>query len=337
MIIFGDHQQPDIFYYLRSSKRLVQQDQGPDFQYHLNRYIGHRQTGNKDQFWVRGVIKFSTTSDFEDSSYQAVREQLSSEIEGDAKLLSAPVSTSYNRLVYAKIESDDSSEYAGELAGGVVSGNDQMADQGNGAETEGTISGSLKQRYTIGLTALDAELFWENFHNDNLNLSLSYGWTVAGMILDANDHWVASQYQINDVLPITVSPREYPQLFNRNELWQRLQFTHSNLLVMCYDFINAQQTDLHYVLVQVRFPTLRDQYYSESTKFTAGSAEYEKTLKFQLANDIKKGYEYRVRRLAVDGRLTQTEWIASNNAMLDVSASVSELSGFNQANHEGQP
>lgn len=328
MIVFGDHQRKDTFYYLRTVKRLAQKDNSPDFQYHLNRYLGHRQTGNKDEFWVRGVIKFGTTTDVEGVNYQETRDQLSIETKQQARLLAAPVIDSYNRLVYATIASDDGENgFSGEIEGGFVS---ESPGNLHSSSDASTLYGTLLQRYTIGLTALDAELFWENFQNDNLSLSLAYGWTVKGMILSSGDEWVASEYAINNTLPIVVSPTEHPQLFSRNELWQQLRFTHSNLVVMCYDFINAENTDLYYVLVEIRFPTLRGQKYHDSVKFTAESDEYESTLEFELANDIKEGYEYRVRRLSVDGEMTQTDWIANNSAMLDVSAPMTELTVFDK-------
>jgi len=202
------------------------------------------------------------------------------------------------------------------------------------AKNHRKIFSSDAQRYTIGLTAHDAELFWQNFERDNLALSLSYGWSVKGVIKDASDEWVDSDYAIGNSLPITVSPKDYPELFKRNELWQRLQFAHSNLMVMCYDFINIENSDLYYVLVDVRFPTLRKQLYQESIKFTAGSGIYEKVIPFELANDIKEGYEYRVRRLSIDGQLTQSDWLKSSSAILDVSASESELANFVEPDNE---
>ncbi len=336
MIIFGDHERKDTFYYLRTVKTLANREDAPVFQYHLNRYLGNRQTGNKDQFWVRGVIKFTTTTDINNGRYHDMREDLSAKVKGNARLLTAPVTTSFNKLVYSTIKDDDSKGFSGELAGGVVTGDSQLNGEVTREDNTGVVYGTLSQRHTIGLTALDAELFWENFHNDNLSLSLAYGWTVKGVILDSNDEWISSEYAVADSLPIEVSPKEYPQLFSRNELWQQLRFTHSNLLVMCYDFINSESTDLYYVMVEIRFPTLRDQLYKEAVKFTAGDEDYERTLKFELANDIKDGYEYRVRRLSINGELTQTDWVASNNAMLDVSASASELAIFNNEEMEDE-
>lgn len=331
LIIFSDHLKSDTFYYIRNVKHLATKEQRPDFQYHLNRYLGHKQLGNQNEFWVRGVLKFATTSDTSQSSYQELKESLSLETNRNVKLLAAPVTDSYNKVIYATIESNEGENFNGELDGGHVSSVSSGKESSNDGKK---IFSSDAQRYTIGLTAHDAELFWQNFERDNLALSLSYGWSVKGVIKDASDEWVDSDYAIGNSLPITVSPKDYPELFKRNELWQRLQFAHRNLMVMCYDFINVENSDLYYVLVDVRFPTLRKQLYQESIKFTAGSGIYEKVIPFELANDIKEGYEYRVRRLSIDGQLTQSDWLKSSSAILDVSASESELANFVEPDNE---
>jgi len=328
LIIISDHQKRDVFYYLFTGKQLLKKNDAPVFIYHLNRYLGHQQTGNRDEFWVRGVIKFSTTAATEQGSFQKARQNLITQNKRTIKLLAAPVHDSYNRLIYATVESDGIEGTNGELEGGFVS--EQNSENPAAKDTQGTLYGSRVQRYTIGLTAHDAELFWEKFHDNSLILSLAYGWSVKGMIRDLNNQWVESEYAFGDTLSIDVSPSEYPDLFSRNELWQRLRYAHSNVLVMCYDFINAENTDLYYVAVELRFPTTRNQFYKESVKFTADSDSYEKSLSFKLANDIKQGYEYRVRRLTTEGELIQSDWMTSSNAFLDVSASASVLADLNK-------
>lgn len=319
--IFADHQNKNTFYYLKNSKKLVTKDQAPDFHYSVNRYVGTEQTGDNNAFWVRGVIKFTTTSAFVNTGYQQILNQLRGSHGTQIVLKAAPVQDSYNRLVYATIEQGGGEGFSGELDGGNAT---ETFIEGEN-EPKGKIFGSKEQRYTIGLSGNDANLFWENFERNNLILSLAYGWTVKGLILDQNDEWVGSSYAVNNTLPIQVSSEQYPQLFTKNELWQQIRFTHSNLTVMCYDFINLEETDLYYVNVEVRFKTLRDQYYSEQVKFLADGNQYEKTVSFQLANDIKDGYEYRVRRLNNEGELTRSDWLHNDTSWLDVSLSGAEL------------
>jgi len=315
--VFRDHQKSDVFYYHKSARKLAERDNAPDFHYSVNRYLGNIQTGDSDAFWVRGVIKFSTISGFLETDYEQVRQQLSQRYEVSASLLAAPVVDSYNRLVYATIENSNEQAFNGELEGGQTRVG--AADESTNVST-GRIFAASYQRFTIGVSGNDANLFWDNFADDNLTLSLAYGWSVIGKIQDESDNWVDSSYQINNSLPISVSAKRYPSLFSKNELWQRINHAYSSVKLMCYDFINAIETDLYYVNVDIRFKTKRNQFYTQSIKFTADSDSYETDIDFALARDIKQGYEYRVRRLSNQGELSKTKWLKSTTPWLDVSA-----------------
>jgi hypothetical protein len=320
--VFRDHQQSDVFYYHKSARKLAERNNKPDFHYSVNRYLGNLQTGDSDVFWVRGVIKFSTRSGFLETDYEQVRQQLSLRYGVAARLLAAPVVDSYNRLVYATIdapkgETSNEKAFNGELEGGQT--HVGSADESANTST-GRIFAASYQRFTIGVSGNDANLFWENFAHDNLTLSLAYGWTVGGKIQDESDNWVDSSYQINNSLPISVSAKTYPSLFSKNELWQQINHAYSSVKLMCYDFINVIETDLYYVNVDIRFKTKRNQFYTQSIKFTADSDSYETDIDFALAGDIKQGYEYRVRRLSNQGELSKTQWLKSTDPWLDVSA-----------------
>jgi hypothetical protein len=328
--IFRDHQENDVFYYHKSARKLAERGNKPDFHYSVNRYLGNIQTGDSDAFWVRGVIKFSTRSGFLETDYEQVRQQLGLRYSVSARLLAAPVIDSYNRLVYATIESSKEQAFNGELEGGRARVDSTGESTGESTRISSDLSSNVPkgrifaasyQRFTIGVSGNDANLFWDNFAHDNLTLSLAYGWNVSGKIQDESDNWVDSSYQINNSLPINVSAKTYPSLFKKNELWQRINHAYSSVKLMCYDFINEIESDLYYVNVELRFKTKRNQFYTQSIKFTADSDSFETDIDFALAGDIKQGYEYRIRRLSNQGELSKTEWIKSTTPWLDVSAS----------------
>ena len=324
--LFADHADNQLYYYLKSEKQIATRDSAPDFSYHVNRYIGKKQTGDADEFWVRGVIKFSAVSEFRNTDYQSLIDALSLQQGRKIKLESAPVKDEYNRLVYALIAQGEDDEFSGELESGRQSS--ELDSDTAGEHDVARRYGSLRQRFTIGVSGNDANLFWDNFARDNLSLSLAYGWTVSGMIKNEADEWVTSTYQINNTIPIDVSSKQYPQLFHKNELWQRLSFAHSTLKVMCYDFINLDESDLYYVTVDIRFETFNSRYYKEQVRFLADSDHYEVDVSFELANDIKQGFEYRVSRLTNEGKRTTGDWIRSKDAWIDVSLSSAELADF---------
>lgn len=314
--IFRDHQKPSVFYYQKMHKKLMENNEVPDFSYHLNRYIGRSITEDSDEFRVRGAIKFQTTSEFAETSYNKILEQLQARHSGKLELLPAPVSNSYNKLVYATVSVSETEEpIKGELEGGLV----------KTEKAKNSILATERQRFIIGLSGHDADFFWQNFEKDNLILSLTYGWTVTGVKKNAEDAWEEGDYEIANTIPITVSMKSFPDLFQKNELWQNMDVAHSTITVMCYDFINLQKSKLYYVNVELRFNTLRSQSYVEKVKFTQGSEVYEVPVRFKLVNSIKEGYEYRVSRMTLDGDKTTTSWIKTTQPAIDVSLTVKEL------------
>jgi hypothetical protein len=317
---FRDHQSPHIFYYLKGEKRLFIRDKLPDFRYDVNRYIGNRQTGDTGTFSVRGVIRFQTSSEFLGTSLAEVADELAARFATNVELKAAPIAHAFNKLVYETITPVDDHENHGEIDGGLVTTVSEETE-----ESPRQRFASQRQRFTIGLETLDANFFWENFKRENLILSLAYGWEVAGVIPDNEDGWTQSTYTVANTLPIEVSPEQYPSLFSKNELWQRVEVAHSNLMVMCYDFINLAKLNLYYVIVDIRFKTLGNRIYQESVKFMSDSHEYEQQIRFQLANDLEQGYEYRIHRLYMDGTRQGTDWQSANKPVLDVSMSIDEL------------
>ena len=318
--IFKDHQKPLVFYYQKMQKRLVENENVPEFNYQVNRYIGKTITEDTDEFRVRGAIKFQTTSDFGETSYASILEQLKAKYPGKVELLPAPISNSYNKLVYATINVSETEEKAkGELEGGLV----------KSEKPKNSLLATEKQRFTIGLSGHDADFFWQNFEKNNLILSLAYGWSVSGVKKNAEDIWDASTYEISNTTPIKVSMKEFPALFKKNELWQNIDVAHSTITVMCYDFINLKKSPFYYVNVELRFNTLRNQSYEEKIRFTQDNEQYEAPVRFKLVNSIKDGYEYRVSRMTLDGDKTTSAWIKTTQAAIDVSLTAEELAPLN--------
>ena len=314
--IFQDHLNPTTFYYQKLDKEIVHEQATPKFSYHLNRYIGTSITEDQDQYRVRGAIKFQTKTVFAEQSYQKIKRFLTNRQNKDIKLLPAPVTHSFHKLIYQTvIENDEENTVSGEIEGGKVI---ELTKKKQ-------IYGTDKKSHTIGLSGHNADFFWENFERDNLVLSLSFGWSVAGVVKSTEDEWQESTYDIGNSIPIQVSMKKFPELFSKNELWQKVDIAHSTITVMCYDFINIEKSNLFRVTVDLKFSTIRDQVYKESVKFTENSDLYEQKVRFKLVNSIKEGYEYRVTRMTLDGDKIVTDWTKSTQPAIDVSLSVEDI------------
>ncbi|CAH1211293.1 exported hypothetical protein [Candidatus Nitrotoga sp. BS] len=324
--IFKDHQKRNTYYYATTQLELETAKQHPAFRYDLNRYMGKKETSDKQVFRVRGILSFAAKPTISASLYQQVREELAKQNTGIIEVLPAPVKKFQSHLVYLITGSDDVPDATGTIAGGVST---------ETAESKSSGTGWSKRSFTIALMGIDADLFWQSFEKGSMILSLAYNWEING-VKPENEGWVASPYQISGTLPIDVYYDDYPGLFSRNEIWQTMSLAHTHLTVACYDFINAIASGLYKVTVEVRFLTERDQEYVERVKFQERDEEYERIIKFRLPKNLQAGYDYRVQRIYVDGKIEQSEWMKHDDALLDVSLALSDISGNPQLAGESQ-
>ena len=279
--------------------------------------MGKKETSDKQVFRVRGILSFAVKPSVSASLYQQVREELAKQNSGIVEVLPAPVKNFKSRLVYLIAGSDDVPESSGTIEGGVST---------ETAESKSSGTGWSKRSYTIALMGIDADLFWQSFEQGRMILSLAYNWEINGVKPDNDSGWIASPYQISGTLPIDVLYEEHPNLFSRNEIWQTMSLAHTRLTVSCYDFINAIVSGLYKVTVEVRFLTERKQEYVERVKFQERDEEYERVIKFRLPKNLQGGYDYRVQRIYIDGKVDQSKWMRHDEALLDVSLTLSNLS-----------
>ena len=280
----------------------------PEFLFNINRYIGSEITGDRGEFWARGVIKFATQVDSTSYGYSKIKGMLQKDFGPRIQLEALPVLNEHNRLQFAQISDGESEAERAEF--------DLTASP---ERRVGRVSSETKRRYSLRLNDHEADLYWQQFHANRLSVSLSYGWDIDGVIRDETGAWTPHHRSINDSLSIAVSPSIHPDLFKKSELWQRLTIAHSGIKVLCYDFLNEVIPDLYYTLVEFRFETITGRRYVRQLKFLADSDEFETDIDFELANDIKEGFEYRVRRLTVNGDVMQSDWTKHDKAWLDVS------------------
>ena len=316
--VFKDHQKSNTFYYATTQLELVNIKQHPAFRYDLNRYMGKKETSDKQVFRVRGILSFVVKPAVSASLYQQIREELAKQNTGIIEVLPAPVKKFQSHLVYLITGSDDVPDSSGTISGGVST---------EFAESKSSGTGWSKRSFTIALMGIDADLFWQSFEQGRMILSLAYSWEINGVKPNNDSGWIASPYQISGTLPIDVFYDEHPSLFSRNEIWQTMSLAHTRLTVACYDFINAIASGLYKVTVEVRFMTERDQEYVERVKFQEKDEEYERIIKFRLPKNLHAGYDYRVQRIYIDGIVELSEWMRHDDALLDVSLALSDLSG----------
>lgn len=312
--VFQDHLDRNIFYYAPLGLRLSKAKSVPVFRFDLFRYMGRKETGDRTDFSVRGILSFEVEQLRDLDLIRRIGDELRITRPGMI-LRPAPIERFHSELIFKTVETEEGQpEQSGTIEGGLSKA---MDGDGSGEKS----GGNWKRRlFTIGMKPLTAELFWENFEKESLQLSLSYHWSVHGVVKDETDGgtWTESTTDIADTLPINISISRYPELFRRIETWQKMGVAYTNLMVTCYDFINESDEDLYSVIVEVMFKTLRGQDYVEQVRFKKNDHEYEKQISFRLAKDLDAGYQFRIRRIFRSGETRTTKWKHHDGQVLDV-------------------
>lgn len=315
--LFPDQSKSGLFYYAPLGLRIAHRDGKPIFAYNVFRYVGRHETGDAGVFRVRGVLTFDAVRIENTDLLRKVLNKLHKR-RVNARLQPAPIKKFRSKLIYKTIEGDSKPDHSNNTQS---SNNNGVIEGGISKPIDVDQEGNWEERgFTIGLKPKTTELFWDNFANNRLQISLSYDWKLLGVVPDEAEkgNWRVKTIDDTDTLPIEVSMRDYPSLFKRVETWQKLDMGHTNVVVLCYDFINEVVTDLYSVSVDVMFRTLRNQDYVETVKFTSSDDAFEKQISFRLAKDIDEGYKYRIHRIYKDGRVDTTAWKEFKGQQLDV-------------------
>jgi hypothetical protein len=227
-----------------------------------------------------------------------------------ARLSPLPIDSFSAELIYVAIDSE------GLESEGVV---DAVASGDVADESEsGGVQYWSKRRFTLSLDPLTAQLFWDNFENDRLQISLDYRITSAGKKINGEGVWETDERVFGGAVPLRVSMQEHADHFSRMESWQLANRRRTDVIIMCYDFFEDGADDLYRVSIEVRFKTLRDQDYVESVRFESGAGESEQTVSFLLARNMDEPYYYRVTRIFKSKPTERSDWIEHQGLLLDV-------------------
>jgi hypothetical protein len=320
MTVYRDHAEPNRFYYAPAGYRIAVRDGAPQVYFRVFRYMGTAETRDAGEFRVSAILSI-------DAEQATVAERYAPAVAAlkrrnpRATLQPLPVDGFSGELNYVVIGGDGETGSLNAAASG-------YSTEGDGAETADDpereaddsarpVSHWTQRRFTIALDPLTAELFWENFENDRLQLSLSHQLASAGMRRSDAGSWERDEREFADSVGVDISMQEHPSHFSRTETWALANRRRTDVIVMCYDYNERDDDELFRVSVDVRFKTLRDQDYVETVRFDAGQ-ETEKTISFRLARNIEEPYYYRVTRLFRTLPTQRGEWIEHRGMLLEV-------------------
>jgi hypothetical protein len=341
LIVYPDDKVASVFYYVPGRVQLAATDGTPAFSFRRIRYTGTRLMGDQGTFAGRGMLSF--TVEFENLGAKVrAAEQVLRGRNRRAELRPIPVEKIEAELVYAVIESDE----RGRIASGI------WAEPPKEPPTEGPSAGRWESKsFEIALNPRTTQVMWEAYEKGGVLLSLNYA-VVAGGVSDLNRLPAEAQRRLDelrraaegagaayeepqeaeleaiartvraDALQIKVLPGEHPECFRSVDLDAQMPAGYVFLDVYCYDFQNDPKTPIVKKSVEIRAYGIAGGRPKVKVDFRRSTPdECSRSVHFDLAVDLNKGYEYRVMDFDDDGNVTKGDWIAVGDwtGILDVS------------------
>jgi hypothetical protein len=321
LAVYRDHAESNRFYYAPSGYRIAESGGAPQVYFRVFRYLGTPETGDTGEIRIAGLLSIDAEQATVAERYVPALATLKRR-NAHATLRPLPVDAFRANLNYLVIGGDDQSGSIDAAASGYTADggeSDVGADAGEPDSVE-SVSGPAywtRRRFTVALDPLTAEVFWANFENDALQLSLTHQLTSAGMRRNAAGAWERDERAFADSVGVHISMQEQPSHFAKIETWALAKRRRTDVMVMCYDYTARDDDELFRVTVDLRFKTLRNQDYVETVRFDPGQ-ETEKTISFRLARNLEEPYYYRVTRLFHTLPMQRSEWIEHRGMLLEV-------------------
>jgi len=311
LTVYRDHRDAGHYYYEPATYQVTTKDGEPQVFYRLFRYMGTTETRDSNEFRVSAILTIDVEQTVVADRYMPALSILRGR-NPSARLSPLPVDGFSAGLNYVAIKPD------GEEQSGLV----DALGTGDGEEGPGNseLQYWSKRRFTLAFDPLTAQLFWDNFENDRLQLSLSHSLMSAGMRKNNEGLWELDERRFGNSVPIHISMKEHANHFSRTEAWQLANRRRTDVIVMCYDFFEEDANDLYRVSIEVRFKTMRDQDYVEKVRFESDGDDAEQTVSFRLARSMDEPYLYRVTRIFRSKPTEQSDWIEHRGLLLDVTS-----------------
>ena len=347
LVIYADDKAAHIFYYVPGRIQLKTSDDVPHFSFRRIRYTGTKLMGDQGTFRGRGMLSF--TVEFENLGAQVrAAEKVLKRRHRRALLKPIAVEKVEAELVYVVIEDGGAERGSGErIAGGI------WAEPPAEPPTEGASAGRWESKsFEIVLNPRTTQVMWEAYEKGGVLLSLNYA-VVANGVSDLNSLPREAQRRLDELrraaegadeefeepdeaeleaiartvqsgaVQIKVLPQEHPECFKSVDLDAKIPAGYVFLDVYCYDFQNDPDTPIAKKTVEIRAYGIAGGRPKVKVHFRRSKPdEYSQSVRFDLAVDLDKGYEYRIVDLNDDGDVEKGEWIAAEDwtGILDISS-----------------
>lgn len=288
--VYRDHKQRNLWYLSPAMPRIATRENGlPDYALDEYRYHGRSGTGDREQFWARGILSVGISRDRDPGMTNAIRKVLRTSGVSAPRLRSMPVTGAEVRLMYA--------------------------DQGQSWQQATRWSG---RQLVLPLEPMMAQALWKSVEKDHTLVSLVVDEQMSGL-RRKDSRWEEAQTSMTWTIQIDLDMKKYPELFRKTSLGGRMSHGYTGVEVFCFDFLEGLVPELYAKIVRLAIPTTGRDLVEEVT-FREDSA-YRYRVDFKHIKNLDQPYRVQVVRVYKDGRRETGPWLAkTGESKLDVTA-----------------
>src|SRR5262245_55519298 len=348
LLVYGDDQRTDLFYYGPPEIRLATGPDGqPDFSFLQMRYTGNVTSQDRGLVLHRSLITIGVLL----PSYpREVLAQVSRSLGAGGRgveLRPLPIRRLEAALVYASVGGTDTATRT--LSGGRFGGVGSAKDAGEAYWSERT--------FTIGLDSLTAQVFQAALEAGQIVMSLGYAFVADGRL--AAEPWgsVDGPRELTEALSrelstsasgdsagrdsvsrrvvrpgairVGVDLRRWPGLLRRVDLDGRTPEGFPALEVYCYDFRDGRRPDLYEKRVEIEAESVGGESVRLGAVFARAHPDvWRASVRFPVAVKLARTYRYRVSEIRPDGTSATGAWREGRGwvALLDLTTPASPTS-----------
>lgn len=291
ILIFPDHQTPNVYYYVPAGLALVRSFGEPQFFFYKYVYV-KADAPEGPQTIAGGVLTIAV--EFADET-EALRKAKGAAYE----FRPVPIEKLTCVLSYTRLEAEGQGEKKEELAKKELLW--------------------ARKSFTLPLGRDSASYLWKIFEDGKATgLSVECEFTFGGYELDDEGKLKDGERDSRLSFAVPVSMAADPGLFKLVNLADKVSFNYRRMSVLCFDFANGTSGEVAKITAEIEILTAKRQRDFKTISFTAGS-EPQVDLVFDIPEAKGGTYKYRVTRIFSDGRADKGDWKTGGEMFLDLS------------------
>jgi hypothetical protein len=291
ILVYPDHRDPKLFYYVPSELALSRSFGSPQFFFYKYVYV-KPDAPQGPQTLAGGVL--TLTVEFKDET------EILKALKGASfEFRQVPIEALTCDLVYHPV-------------GG----------EGRAEDKEGLAHKKLlwtRKSFTLPLKRETASYLWGIFEDDkatglSVDCEFTYGgyeWDDEGKLKEG-----ARDGRLSSGIPVSMAADR--DLFKLINLADKIAFNYRRLSVLCFDFVNGVSDDVSKITAEIEILTARKQRDFKTVSFSADS-DPQVDLEFNIPETKGGKYRYRLTRVRTDGKSERSEWAESDDMFLDLS------------------